>query len=180
MTPAIKGKRRKKERKGKERRERRGKKEKEERERERKKKEGKKEKKKRKRKEKEKKERKKEREGEEREERGGRKEREKRGGKRKRREEGGDGECVMDGGGQVATHVVTWRGRGGCSDPTNARRTAKCCDPWEGGGVGALTASRHYTVHQGVYLTSAVGAVAHHVRQLHIVSHQVHIRMTES
>lgn len=165
VTPAIKGKRRKKERKGKERRERRGKKEKEERERERKKKEGKKEKKKeKKKKRKRRNERKKEREGEEREERGGRKEREKRGGKRKRREEGGDGECVMDGGGQVATHVVTWRGRGGCSDPTNARRTAKCCDPWEGGGVGALTASRHYTVHQGVYLTSAVGAVAHHVR----------------
>ena len=33
---------------------------------------------------------------------------------------------------------------------------------------------------QGVYLTIAVGAVAHHGRQLHIVSHQVHIRMTES
>ena len=33
---------------------------------------------------------------------------------------------------------------------------------------------------QGFYLISAVGAVAHHGRQLHIVSHQVHIRMTES
>ena len=32
---------------------------------------------------------------------------------------------------------------------------------------------------QGFYLISAVGAVAHHGRQLHIVSHQVHIRMTE-
>ena len=50
-----------------------------------------------------------------------------------------------------------------------------CCSEWA--RFSACSTDRNRLL---VYLTCVECVVAHHGRQLHIVSHQVHIRMTES